>query len=76
MKRKRKISLTIWIVFFLIICALPEAFSQGISETTIRNVTKKTLRYSIKPVNSDKQPIKKKLTRERSTDFWNFLTLM
>jgi len=32
---------------------------QGIKETTIRNVTEKTVHYTIKPVNSDKKPIKK-----------------
>ncbi len=72
---KRKISLTIWIVFFLIICAPPEVFSQGISETTIRNVTRKTLRYSIKPVNSDKKPTKKIIKVgeiDRFLDFSNF----
>jgi SAM-dependent methyltransferase len=72
---KRKISLTIWIVFFLIICPPPEVFSQRISETTIRNVTRKTLRYSIKPVNSDKKPTKKKIKVgeiDRFLDFSNF----
>lgn len=72
---KRKIALIIWIGFLFIISALLEASSQGIKETTIRNVTKKTLRYSIKPVNSDKKPIKKIINVgeiDRFLEFSNF----
>ena len=51
---------------------LPEAFSQGIKETTIRNVTEKTLRYSIKPAQSDNKPIKKKIKTGEIDRFLEF----
>lgn len=84
---KRKTALTIWIGFLYIICMLPEAsgffefnnsnflIQQGIKETTIRNVTEKTVRYTIKPVDSDEKPIKKVLKKgaiERFFKFTNF----
>ena len=72
---KRKITLTIWLGFLLIIWMLPEASGQGIKETTIRNVTVKTVRYTIKPVNSNKKPEKRVLKKgaiDRFLDFSNF----
>ena len=72
---KRKNALTIWLCFLYIICILPEASGQGIKETTIRNVTEKTVRYTIKPVNSNKKPEKKVLKKgaiERFLEFNNF----
>lgn len=72
---KRKTALTIWLGFLFIICLLPEASGQGIKETTIRNVTEKTVRYAIKPVDSDKKPIKKVLKKDaidRFLEYTNF----
>jgi hypothetical protein len=72
---KRKIALTIWIGFLFIICTLLEASSQGIKETTIRNVTVKTVRYTIKPVNSIRKPEKRVLKKgaiDRFLEFSNF----
>ena len=84
---KRKTALTVWIGFLLIICMLPEAsgffefntpdfiIRQGIKETTIRNVTEKTVRYTIKPVNSEKKPVKRVLKKgdiDRFIEFTNF----
>ncbi|MCJ7582783.1 MAG: class I SAM-dependent methyltransferase [Candidatus Aminicenantes bacterium] len=72
---KRNFALVIWIVFFFTLCARPEVSGQGIKETTIRNVTGKTLRYSITPAQSDKKPIKRILKAgeiDRYQEYSNF----
>lgn len=48
---------------------------QTVKETTIRNVTEKMVRYTIKPVDSDRKPEKRKLkvgAIDRFTEFSNF----
>ncbi len=56
---KRKIALTVWFGLLSIVCMLLDVTAQGIKETTIRNVTEKTVRYTIKAVNSNQKPIKR-----------------
>ena len=76
---KQKILFLIWLCSFCLICLSLQTFSsifhQGIRETTIRNVTGKTVRYSIKSVDSDEKPIKKVLKMgdiDRYLKFTNF----
>jgi len=77
---KRKIFFLIWLCSFCLICFSLQTFSsifhQGISETTICNVTEKTQRYSINPVNSDKKPIKKIIKKGAIEGTGNLPTLM
>ncbi len=75
---KRKITLTLWLSFIYIICLLPEASGQGTKETTIRNVTEKTVRYSINPVDSDQKPLKRVLkvgAIDRFIEFTDFFVI-
>lgn len=81
---KRNTALTIWIGILSLICLLPEisgfsktldsifSTTQGIRETTIRNVTEKTVRYTIKPVDSDQKPTKRVLRVGAIDRFFKF----
>lgn len=69
--------LSLSVSFFILLpapfCGFLPALEQALEETTIRNVTGKTVRYSIKPVHSNEKPDRRTLDPGQIDRFFEFV---